>query len=370
MRVFLIMAGFAALLAAPAADAPAPDVDTIIARHIEARGGEAKLRAINSLMFENGVYAEPGLKGDGHATMMLMRPYFKLVGDPRRKGDFMEGYNGASWEYYADPGFVVWTTGAASKASRHFAGVDPALLDYKKRGYAAELVGTETIAGRPAWDVRITMPDGYRSENFIDKQNYLLIGSGHTAEVHAFGNEVTSRTVNSDFRRVAGILFPFKSTEVEVATGKELNSMQWGSITANRPIPVSWFSPPVFEHTLLQSLIEQLYGEREDPSAVMWTYRVFKLAHPDLDTSEAAEIAGYQALKMDQLPAAIALLEQNAKDYPNEVDAAFGLGRAYLTAGRKDDARAQFQRAVTIDPKNQRAADALKDLDGPPSKPH
>src|SRR3954471_17329434 len=192
--------GLILALAAPsvAASAPAMDVDTIIAKHIAARGGADRMRAIKNLMFEHGKYSEPGHEGMGDATMMLMRPYYKLVGDPRRKNDVMEGYNGAAWEYYADPGFIVWTTGAASKASRHFADVDPPLLDYRVKGYKAELIGTEAIAGRPAWDVRITMPDGYESENFIDKQTFLLIGSGHTAKVHAFGNEVTSRTVNSD----------------------------------------------------------------------------------------------------------------------------------------------------------------------------
>ena len=198
---------------------------------------------------------------------------------------------------------MLRTTGAASKASRHFADVDPPVLDYKAKGYTAQLVGTETIGGRPAWDVRITMPDGYESENFIDQKSYLLIGNGHTAKVHAFGNEVTSRTRFSDFRPVAGVLFPFRSSEIDVATGKELNAMQWGSITANRDIPVSWFSPPVFERTPAQTFIEQLYGQREDPSAVMWTYRIFRRAHPGEDTSDAAETAGYQILKMDEVPA-------------------------------------------------------------------
>ena len=344
-----------------------PNVETIIARHIAARGGADRMHAIHSLMFENGRYQEPGLDalGGGNATMMLMRPYYKLVGDPRRKNEFMEGYDGSAWEWYADPGVVLRTTGAASKASRHFADVDGPLLDYKAKGYTAELAGTELIAGHPTYDVRITMPDGYEADNFIDQQSYMMIASGQTAKVHAFGNEVVSRTQYSDFRPVAGVLFPFKSTEVEVATGKELNSMLWGSIRANGDIPVSWFSPPVYVHTVIQTFIEQLFEQREDPSAVMWTYRIFRLAHPDLDTSSAAEVAGYQALKMGQMPSAIALLEQNARDYPNRADAAFGLGRAYAAAGRTDGARMQFERALKIDPKHKRAIAALKELDEP-----
>ena len=361
--ILLITVGSQALAA------PAPDVDTIIARHIAARGGADKIRAIKSLMFEHGKYAEGTSYSDGNATMMLMRPYYKLVGDPRRKNDIMEGYDGSAWEYYAEPGFVIRTTGAPSKAARHFADVDGPLLDYKAKGYAADLIGTEVIAGRPAYDLRITMPDGYQTDNFIDEQSYAVIASQQTAKVHAFGNEVKSRTQYSDFRPVAGVLFPFKSSEVAIASGKELGSMQWGSITANAEIPVSWFSPPVFDHSPTQTLIEQLYGQREDPSAVMWTYRIFRRAHPGMDTSDAAEIAGYQMLKMEQPASAIALLEQNLKDYPNQADAAFGLGRAYATTGRKAEARTMFERTLTIDPKNKRAPDALKDLDAPKPEP-
>lgn len=364
-------AGLLLLLGASGVSAasPLPDVDTIIARHIAARGGAERMHAITSLMFEHGKYSEPGQEGMGDATMMLMRPYYKLVGDPRRKNELMEGYDGAAWEWYADPGFVIRTTGAASKAARHFADVDGPLLDYKTKGYTAELAGAEVIAGHPTYDVRITMPDGYQTDNFIDQKSYQILASGHTAKVHAFGNQVTSRTQYSDFRPVAGVLFPFRSTEVEIATGKELNAMEWGSISANQKIPVSWFSPPAFERTPIQTFIEQLYGEREDPSAVMWTYRIFRLAHPGMDTSDAAQIAAYQSLKMDQTASAIALLEQNAKDYPDKADGAFGLGRAYATAGRKDEARAQFRRALQLEPGHKRATAALNDLDRPQADP-
>jgi hypothetical protein len=371
MRWCLSLFGLAAALVASAASAavPSPDVDTIIARSIVARGGAERMHAIKSLMFEHGRYAEGDHYADANATMMLMRPYYKVVGYPGQSKDFLEGYDGAAWEWYADPGIVLHTTGAPSKAARHFADVDGPLLDYKAKGYTASLLGTQVIAGRPAYDVRIAMPDDYESDNFIDQKTYQVIATAQTAKVHAFGAEVTSRTQYSDFRPVAGVLFPFKSAEVEIATGKELGSMQWGSITANREIPVSWFSAPVYEHTPIQTFIEQLYGQREDPSAVMWTYRIFRLAHPGLDTSDAAETAGYQILKMDQMNTAIMLLERNARDYPNVADAAFGLGRAYAAAGRKAEARTEFEQALKINPKHERAIAALKALDTPGATP-
>lgn len=71
---------------------------------------------------------------------------------------------------------------------------------------------------------------------------------------------------------------------------------------------------------------------------------------------------GYQMLKMGDVVAAVELLEANAKDYPLAAGAAFGLGRAYKTAGDKSRAREEFQRALKLDPTHKRAADALKSL--------
>jgi hypothetical protein len=78
---------------------------------------------------------------------------------------------------------------------------------------------------------------------------------------------------------------------------------------------MAWFSPPEFKRTPSQTFIEQLYGQREDPSAVMWTYRSYRRVHPGEDTSDAAQVAGYQALKMGANASAVALLEANANDY-------------------------------------------------------
>lgn len=372
MNLLRTILGLVLMLLPSLAPAAAPvSADTVIERHLAARGGVERLRAIRNLMFEKGMYSEKGYSGEfaGDATMMLARPYYKLVGYPGRSKDVMEGYDGAAWEWYADPGIVLRTTGAASEASRHYADVEGPFLDYRAKGSTAELIGEATIGDRPAYQVRLTMMDGFATDNFFDTKTYMLMASRQTAKVHAFGDKVTSETRFDDFRAVAGVLFPFRSREVEIATGKELNAMQWGSITANRDIPIAWFSPPVFERTPVQTFIEQLYGQREDPASVMWTYRNYRRIHPGEDTSDAAQVAGYQALKMGAIPSAIALLEANAKDYPDKPNAAFGIGRAYATAGRKDEARREFQRALKLDPKHERAKAALKDLDTPRPDP-
>ena len=65
---------------------------------------------------------------------------------------------------------------------------------------------------------------------------------------------------------------------------------------------------------------------------------------------------------MGDYPSAVALLEANSAAYARSSGAAFGLGRAYKTAGRLDEAKKQFERALALDPANKRAKDALESL--------
>jgi hypothetical protein len=337
--------------------AQTPDVDSIIEKHIAARGGRERIAALQTLVVR-GEYRE-GDHVSPDAVMALMRPYYKLVGDPDKPvRDFAEGYDGSAWEYYADPGIVVRTVGPASAASRHRARFDHPLVALREHGATATLAGIEGTS----YQLLLTLEDGFREEIFIDRTSYLIVAERKVAPIHAFGETVTSETRFSDFRPVEGVLFSFLSTEVEIATGKVLSTFTTKSIVANHKYDPAVFSPPEFKRTALQNWIEQLFAERDDIDAVRWSYRDFRNANPGVDTHEAAEVAGYQILKMKQHASAIALLEANARDYPRLSTSAFGLGRAYRTSGDLKRARADFERALQLDPKNARAAQALAEL--------
>jgi hypothetical protein len=345
--------------APPAADVPT--VDQIIAHHAAARGGAEKLRAVYSVIYR-GTYRENGAVMP-HAAMALMRPYYKLVGDPKHPDpDFAEGYDGSAWEFYAPPGVVLRTVGAAAAAARHAIRISGPLIDYAEAGSTVTLAGVAEVEGRKAYRLVVHMQDGFEEEELVDAASWLLIGARKRAPIHAFGGSVASEVHFGDFRAVDGILFAFSDREVEISTGKVLNEMQWESITLNRDLDPKAFSPPDFTRTPLQQLLEQLYAERGDALSVLWSYRDFRRAHPGLDTRDGVEFIGYQMLKMSDHQAAIELLRANAADYPHAASAAFALGRAYATAGDAAAARAAFQRALALDPKFERAVKALKAL--------
>jgi tetratricopeptide (TPR) repeat protein len=337
-----------------------PSAEMVVARYLDAIGGQKRLDAIQNLIIR-GTYTEHGQTVA--AQLARMRPFYKLVGDPlNRSAEFEEGYDGSAWEFYGDPGIVLRTVGPAAAAARHGLYILGNLVDFKQQGSSVGLVGKARIDGRDAYQLRVRMLDGFEQDEFIDAKTWLIIAERKVAKIHAFGADVPSETRWSDYRAVNGVLFAYLNVEVEIATGKELNRFRTDRIEVNQTLDAAMFMPPQIRRTPLQTLMDQVFQERDDADAVEWTYHDFRNAYPAINTEAAMEVIGYQALKMGSTAAAVHLLERNRGDYRNSAAAAFGLGRAYKSAGRAAEAKLQFERALALDPNHQRAKTALAEL--------
>ncbi len=336
-------------------------LDQIVERHIQALGGREKIDAVHSvvqhLVYREGSFVIP------NAFIARMRPYYKTIGDPKDKTqEINEGYDGSAWEYYADPGVVIRTVGAAAAATRHGTEIIDSLVDYKAQGTQVEMSGTETFAGNPTYKLHLVLADGFEKDLFVDQRSFLILGDRRSTPIHAFGASVSSENHFGDYRPVNGVLFPYTTKEIEIATGRELNSNTVDSIEVNRELDPTFFGPPQYDRTPLQQMLEQLYMERTDSVCVMWTYRGFRGANPNVDTRDGVEFIGYQMVKMKDFEGAIKLLTANTADYPKSASAQFGLGRAFKGAGDLDHARTHFQKALEIDPAFKKAKDGLNAL--------
>jgi hypothetical protein len=336
-------------------------LDEILERHAQALGGRDKINAVHSVIqhfeYREGSFVIPD------AFIARMRPYYKTIGDPKdRRIEINEGYDGSAWEYYADPGVVIRTVGAAAGAARHGTELIDSLVEYKSIGTRIELAGRDTFGGQPAYKLRVTFADAFEKDVFIDPVSFLIVGDRRSAPIHAFGTAVLSENRIADYRPVNGVLFPFSIKEVEIATGREMNSNTTHSVVVNARLDPDFFSPPQFQRTPLQQMLEQLYAERADPVCVMWTYRGFRAANPDVETRDGVEFIAYQMVKMGDFRGPIELLTANALDYPKSASAEFGLGRAYKAAGNLENARIHFQKALEMDPNFRKASDGLNAL--------
>jgi hypothetical protein len=350
---------------------PAPSTTTaqgILRRHIAAIGGETALANLHDFRLEL-VYAEGSFSAE--SSLAQARPYFRLVSvpaGPLTKDSVLEGYDGAAWEYYGDPGVVLRTVGSAGTIARRNAHqfIDP-LVDAGDNKTSLTYLGKRNADRGPVFVISARYADGTVDDVFVDCTTYLIDGLEQDIQFHAFGKNVTTHIVFDDYRSVGGVLMSFRSRQIENATGRVMDSSVTTSAQANVGLKPSDFGPPAFVPTPLQAAIAAIYQERDDPAAVLATYHDYRAVYgASVSSLEAINFIGYQCLKMGSTKSAVALLAANVTDYPNAASAHFGLGRALVSDGKPALARAQFQRALEIDPTYKRASDALRNVTSVP----
>lgn len=338
------------VLRAQAADDPPPiTAQEIVQRYIAARGGLEQLRAIRTL----DMRGPPRPNGRPGRRILRARPFYLNVG--------AEGNDGSPWEAYDESGLEPRVTDAPGAALRHTAYFDDPLVMTLEPGWNVELTGSERIGDRDAWRLRVTYPDGFVNESFIDKASWLLIARRMTAPVHAFGASVTGQALIGDYRPVNGVLFPFALREVDLATGAVMDNFTWATIEANAPLDYAVFSPPVRTATPVSRLVNGIFASRHVTADALGWYHDFLRdpATATVDIEAAIESVGYECLKNGAVATGTALLEENLRAHSTSARAHFGVGRAYRAAGREADAQERFREALRLDPTLDAAKQAL-----------
>ncbi len=95
-----------------------------------------------------------------------------------------------------------------------------ALLNYKKKGYTAELVGSETMDGVETHKIKLTKKplsiEGKEVENidyyYFDKETNILIAQESEVKVGP-QKGIISQTLFSDYQEVDGLYFPFSISQ-------------------------------------------------------------------------------------------------------------------------------------------------------------
>ena len=172
LRVFGSAVAIAALVGAMVSG-QTPTVDDIVAKNLAAKGGVEKLRAVTSVKM-TGRIKGPG--GEMPVVSYAKRP------NMRRR----ENMNDGQTFILAFDGKTVWAvnplmssrpreiTGPQADMTRQDADdFDSVLLDYKAKGRAVELVGTEAVQGITMHRLRVTTKTGAIQEIYINAETML-----------------------------------------------------------------------------------------------------------------------------------------------------------------------------------------------------
>lgn len=185
----------------------AQTVDEVIAKNVAARGGMAKLKAVQTIRITGSAEF-----GGIQASLVMMekranksRMEISLQGMTMvRAYDGQTGWQVVPFTGKKDPEAM---TAEDQKAMAQEADIDGALVDYKEKGHKVELVGKEKIEGTDAYHLKITMKSGDVRDEFLDADSFLTIKT--TLKTTRRGAEVVQDTTLGDYKSVEGMMYPF-----------------------------------------------------------------------------------------------------------------------------------------------------------------
>lgn len=190
----------------------AQSVDEIITKHIDAMGGAEKLSKFNSL------------KMSANVEMMntKMPVSTTIVQNKGFRTETMVQGKMIIQAVYGDKGWMINPLSGQEKAtSLPDEAIKPlasqtdltGLYNYKEKGYVLTLDGEEDLLGAKVFKITTTMKNGVKQVSYISKDTWYILKV--EASVPVNGEQIKTENIQSDFRQVDGITFPFSS---EVST--------------------------------------------------------------------------------------------------------------------------------------------------------
>lgn len=208
------------MAAAAQAPATAPKgsltAEEIVAKAVAARGGLAKIKAVQSqritgtISFHQGAQEDPGAAGPFVAE-------FKRPGKMRNEltvqgKKIVRIYDGSGSGWMINP-FTgnenpQPMTDLDMRNAKHESDFDGPIVDSKEKGNTIEAAGTENVEGKDTYKLKITHKDGMVSYYFFDKETLLLAKWSGTIE--NAGQNNAWETLFHDYRDVEGLKFAFE----------------------------------------------------------------------------------------------------------------------------------------------------------------
>lgn len=220
----------------------AQTVDEIVARTLQARGGAAKLRAIQSMRI-TGDFEAGGLQAS--FTQVFKRP-LKMRLDATVQGvTLTQAYDGQNgWEVF--PLIGKNTPGPMNpddlKRTQEEADFDGPFLDYKQKGSTVQLIGKEKVDGVDTYHLQVTLKNGDVRHIYLDTQTYLTIKE--TLKTVVQGTATNLETRYADVREVNGVKVPFSIEQHSLDAQIPDQKVTLQKIDMNIPVEDSFFKMP------------------------------------------------------------------------------------------------------------------------------
>jgi outer membrane lipoprotein-sorting protein len=238
---------FSVIRPAPAA---AQTVDELVTRHVQARGGYDKLKAIQTIKMTRTV-ATPFTSVE--VVIYKKRPnLIRWEQTPKGQTAAVPRAVNATGAWDIDQGKVVMRPEPLAVEGREIDGdFDGLLIDWKVKGHTVTLEGRGKVGTREAYKLKVTTKGGTARDVYLDAETYLesqIVGKVRLPQMDPKTKEFRFNDtvlVFSDWRDVNGVKFPF-SVDEERTGGPITQSfaIYTQKIEVNVAMEDSLFAPP------------------------------------------------------------------------------------------------------------------------------
>ncbi len=248
MRKCLHIAAFVAAALIAATSASAQTVDELVAKNLQARGGEAKLKAINTIRLTGKVSAQ------GMELPMILtakRPNLMRQELTIQDKKIVTAYDGTT-AWMINPMMGSDTPQEiqgpqAELAKDQASDFDGPFVDYKAKGNTIELIkgdgpnGTDKLAdGTPVYKLKVTKKTGRIQYYYLDPKTGIELKT--SSEIEQGGNKMNIDQELSDYRPVDGVQVPFQMRSF--MNGQPMASIIIDKAEFNVPVDDSLFKMP------------------------------------------------------------------------------------------------------------------------------
>ena len=184
----------------------APNIDGLIQRNIEARGGLQRIRAVKTMKISGAILVRGT---NGKFTLLLKRPHFVRMEMYAQGKAVVQAYDGTTaWSMNSSsPGVAEKTPEAQAKTVKEQADFDGPLVEYKQKGNTIELVGSEKMEAYDVYKLRVTLKSGDVRYFYLDTKSFLERRLSFRQKEQA--GEVEVDTYLDDYKSVNGVMVPY-----------------------------------------------------------------------------------------------------------------------------------------------------------------
>lgn len=233
------------LAADPATQPSDLTADQLIAKSNAARGGEQKLKDIQSVKM-TGKWESS--QGTSSSVTVLIAPerYLRRIEQLGTQGSSVKAVDGeTTWEITPQAGIFKPKPMVPKDASRyrHLADPQGPLVTPQAKGNKVEVVGRMAWKGSQVYKLKVTFRDGGVNHLYLDAKTFLPVRMVSNLWVHPLNKEVAFELLFQDYRDLDGVKWPYK----EIVNAPEVGFVQttsWKTIEVNKPLDPAAFKAP------------------------------------------------------------------------------------------------------------------------------